>query len=172
MLSSAPLALPPLIATVLIGLKTAALPTIANAHSRSQSNVDQLLDWPTSISRSTAHIPGCDSSVGITTRCGLGGGGSNPDGEIFRTRSDGPWGPPSLLCNGYRVCLPGVKRPERGVYHPPLSSDEVKERVELYLYSPSGPSWPVQGWTLSLPYCACPVFSLVKSSHLKLHVCR
>jgi hypothetical protein len=31
------------------------------------------------------------------------------------------------------------------------SSVEVKERVELYLYSPSGPSWPVLGWTLPLP---------------------
>jgi hypothetical protein len=28
---------------------------------------------------------------------------------------------------------------------------EVKERVQLYLYSPSGPSWPVLGWTLHLP---------------------
>jgi len=39
--------------------------------------------------------------------------------------------------------FPGVKRPGRGVDHPPPSSAEVKERVELYLYSPSGPSWPV-----------------------------
>ena len=31
--------------------------------------------------------------------------------------------------------FPGVKRPERGVHHPPLSSVEAKERVELYLYS-------------------------------------
>jgi len=38
---------------------------------------------------------------------------------------------------------PGVKRPGRDVYHPPLSSAEVKERVELYLSSPSRPSWPV-----------------------------
>ena len=39
-------------------------------------------------------------------------------------------------------CVPGlsrgVKRPGRGVDHPPASSAEVKERVELYLYSPSG----------------------------------
>jgi hypothetical protein len=27
----------------------------------------------------------------------------------------------------------------------PLSSVEVKERVELYLYCPSGSSWPVMG---------------------------
>jgi len=39
----------------------------------------------------------------------------------------------------------GVKRLRRGVYHPPLSSAEVKERVELYLYSLSGSSWPVLG---------------------------
>jgi hypothetical protein len=43
--------------------------------------------------------------------------------------------------------FPGVKRPGRGVDHTPPSNAEVKERVELYLYSPSGPSWPVQGGT-------------------------
>jgi len=31
---------------------------------------------------------------------------------------------------------------------PTPSSAEVKERVALYLYTPSGPSWPVLGWTL------------------------
>ena len=40
---------------------------------------------------------------------------------------------------------PGVKRPGRGVKHPPASRAEVKERVELYLYSSSGPSLPVIG---------------------------
>jgi hypothetical protein len=79
--------------------------------------------------------------------------GSNPGGgEIFRSRPDRPWGPPSLLYNGYRVSFPGVKRPGRGVDHPPSSSARVKERVELYLYSPSGPSWPVLGRILPLPY--------------------
>jgi hypothetical protein len=34
--------------------------------------------------------------------------GSNPGGgEIFRTRPDRPWGPPSLLYNGYRVFTGG-----------------------------------------------------------------
>jgi hypothetical protein len=75
--------------------------------------------------------------------------GSNPErGEIFRTRPARPWGPPSLLYNGYQVSFPGVKRPGRGVDHPPPSRAEVKERVELYLYSPSGPSWSVLGRTL------------------------
>jgi len=61
----------------------------------------------------------------------------NPGGgEIFRTRPDRPWGPP--LYNGYRVSFPGVKRPGRSVDHPPSSSAQFKERVELYLYSPMG----------------------------------
>ena len=59
-------------------------------------------------------------------------------GEIFCTRPDRPWGPPRLLYNGYRVTFPGVKQPELGVDHPPESSSEVRERVELYLYSPLG----------------------------------
>ena len=45
----------------------------------------------------------------------------------------------------------GVKRPGRGADHPPPSSAEVEGRAELYLYSPSGPSWPVIGWPLPLP---------------------
>ena len=49
-----------------------------------------------------------------------------------------PWGTPRLLNCGYRLSFLGVERPGRGVDHPPLSSAEVKERVELYLYSPSG----------------------------------
>jgi hypothetical protein len=46
--------------------------------------------------------------------------------------------------------FPGVKRPGLGVDLPPPSSAEVKERVELNLYSPSGPSRPVVGWNLPL----------------------
>ena len=32
--------------------------------------------------------------------------------------------------------FPGVNRPGHGFDHPPPSSAEVKDRVELYLYSP------------------------------------
>ena len=42
----------------------------------------------------------------------------------------------------------GLKRLGRDVNRPPLSSAEVKERVELYPCSPSGPLWPVLGRTL------------------------
>jgi hypothetical protein len=46
--------------------------------------------------------------------------------------------------------FPRVKRPGRGVDHPPPSRAEVKKIVQLYLYSPSGHSWPVLGWPLPL----------------------
>ena len=96
------------------------------------------------------YIVGRDSSVGIETRYGLNG----PEIES-RWRRDFPhlsrpaWSPPSLLYNGYRV-FPGVKAVGAWRCPPTPSSAEVKERVQLYLYSPSGLSWPVLGWTLSL----------------------
>ena len=46
----------------------------------------------------------------------------------------------------------GVKLPGRGADHPPLSKSRGHERVGLYLYLPSGPSWPVMGAPLPLLY--------------------
>jgi hypothetical protein len=54
------------------------------------------------------------------------------------------------MCTG---SFPGVKRPGRGVDHPPPSSAKVKERVELYLYSSSVSSCQVIGRALNLPTC-------------------
>jgi hypothetical protein len=53
--------------------------------------------------------------------------------------------------------FPRVKRLGRGIDHAPPSSAEVKERVELYLYSPSGPSWPVLELYLYL-HCGSEVY--------------
>jgi hypothetical protein len=59
---------------------------------------------------------------------GPDGSGSNPGGgEIFRTCPDRPWGPPSLLYNGYRVFLGGKVRPGRAAIHSPPSSAKVME---------------------------------------------
>ena len=70
---------------------------------------------------------GGDSSAGIATRYVLDGLGSSPGGgEIFRTRSDLPWCPRGLLCNGYRV-FPGVKWPGCGVVHPPDLAPRLKK---------------------------------------------
>jgi len=65
-------------------------------------------------------------------------------GQIFRSRPDRPWGPPSLLYNGYRIFV-GGKAAGAWRWPPTPSSVDVKERVEVYIYCPSGPSWPVLG---------------------------
>ena len=51
----------------------------------------------------------------------------------------------SLLFNGYRVSFPGgVKRPGRGVDHPPLSSAEVKEIIIIIIFIYC--NWVVTRW--------------------------
>ena len=92
--------------------------------------------------------------------------GSNPGGgEIFRTCPDRSWGPPSLLCNGYRVFPGGKERSGCDADLLPPSSAVVKKKwsytstppmgrtactehqclyngalyLYLYLYSPYGP---------------------------------
>ena len=71
----------------------------------------------------------------------------------------GPGAHPASYTTG-TVSFPGVKRPGSGVDHPTPSSNEVKERVELYLYPPSGPSWPVLGWALPLLYFTFTYYSI------------
>ena len=65
---------------------------------------------------------GPGSSVGIATGYGLDGPGieSRWGGEIFRTSPDQPWGPPTLLYNGYRVLPGGKERPGRDADPSPL----------------------------------------------------
>jgi hypothetical protein len=89
---------------------------------------------------------GRDSSVGIATRYRL-----DVPGIELQWQRDFPHpsrpvlGPTKPPIQWYRICFPKVKRPGRGVDHPPPNSAEVKERVDLCLYSAYGPSWPVLG---------------------------
>jgi hypothetical protein len=77
-----------------------------------------------------------DSSAGIATHYGLHCPGIEyRRGENFLIYLDRPWDPHMLLYGVYRVSFPGEKRSERGIYHPPPSSAEIKGRVELYLPS-------------------------------------
>jgi hypothetical protein len=68
-----------------------------------------------------AYIPmGRDSSVGTATGYKLDGPGIESRlGEIFCIRPDRPWGPLSLLYNGYRV-FPGGLAAGADADHPPL----------------------------------------------------
>jgi len=72
-------------------------------------------------------------------------------GGVSRICPDRSWGPPSLLHNGYRLAFPAIRWPGRGVDSPPPTSAEVKEKLELYVHSPSGPSRRVLGRALPLP---------------------
>jgi hypothetical protein len=86
------------------------------------------------------------SAVAIATRYGLDGPGIEFRwGRYFPHPSRPTLGPSQPPIQWIQGSFPGVKRLDRGVDHPPPSIAEVKERVQLYHYSPSGPSWPVLG---------------------------
>jgi hypothetical protein len=104
-----------------------------------------------------------DSIISIATRYKLVWGSNSSGGKIFRTCPDWSWDLTSLLWSVYQVSFLGVKRPGHDADHPPTYSAEVKERVEQYLYSPSGPSWPVLGWTF--------IFTFTLSS-VNVNVCK
>jgi hypothetical protein len=62
--------------------------------------------------------------------------GSNPGGnEILRTCPDRPWGPPSLLYNGYRVFPGGKERPGRDA-DPSAPSNAVVKKEKSYTSTP------------------------------------
>jgi hypothetical protein len=88
---------------------------------------------------------GRDNIVGIATRYGLEGSGSN-SGErnifsLLHALPDRPWGLLSLLYNGYRISFWRIKWPGRGVDHLPLKSIEVMTELSLYLFTHSVPAW-------------------------------
>ena len=96
-------------------------------------------------------VLGRDSPVGIATRCGLDGPGIEFRwGTRFlapvQTRAGAH---PASYTMGTQS-FPVIKLPGRGVDHPLPSSAEVKEKVELYFYTPSGRLWPVLGYSLPL----------------------
>ena len=72
-------------------------------------------------------LTGPGSVVGIATGYGLDGQGIEPrwGGEIIRTCPDRPWGPPSILYNGYRVFPGGKEKPGSDADPSPPSSAVV-----------------------------------------------
>ena len=80
--------------------------------------------------------------------------------ERFSTSiQTGPGAHPASYTMGTGSLLE-IKQSGCGVDHAPPSSADVKERVELYLYSPSGPSWPVLG--LALLYFTVCMFCVLR----------
>ena len=88
---------------------------------------------------------GRDSSVGIATGYVLDGPEIESQwGRDFTHPSSPALGLTQPAIQWVPGPSPEVKRAMRGVDHPSPSSAEVKERVELYIYS-SGLSLPVLG---------------------------
>jgi hypothetical protein len=96
---------------------------------------------------------GRGSSVGIATCYRLDGPGIESQwGSRFSAPFLAGPGAHPASCRMGTVAFPGVKRPGRGVNHPSRSSaDDVKERVELYLYSPSEAFMACSGVNFTLP---------------------
>jgi hypothetical protein len=97
---------------------------------------------------------GSDGSIGIATRYELDDLRIESQwGERFSAPvQTGPGAHPASCTMGTGSLSRG-KGAEAWRWSPTPSSAEVKERVELYLYSPSGSSWQVIGWTLPLVLC-------------------
>ena len=95
---------------------------------------------------------GRNSSVGTATCYWLDGPGieSRWGARFSAPVQTGPGAHPAFCTMGTGSFPGGVKRPGRGADHLPPSCVEVKGRVGLYIYSASGPSWPVLWWTLPL----------------------
>jgi hypothetical protein len=71
--------------------------------------------------------------------------------------TDCPWGPPSLLFDGYRGTSPTVKRPELDIDQSPLSSPEVRN---VWIY------------TSTLPILLCLHGGVMDNSSSILSVCQ
>ena len=93
-----------------------------------------------------------DSIVSIATRYDLGLPGieSRSEARFFAPVQTSSEAHPVSYIMGTGSFL-GVNWQGHGVEYPPPSSAVVKERVELYLYSLSGPLWSVLGRNLPLP---------------------
>ena len=66
-----------------------------------------------------------------------------PVGTRFSARPDRPWGPPSLLYNGYRVFPGGKVRPGRAADHSPPSSAAIMEEYSYTSTHPLGHTGPL-----------------------------
>jgi len=91
---------------------------------------------------------GRNSSVGTATQYWLDGPGIESRwGRDFSSPVQTSSGTHPASCTMSTGIFPEVKWPGRGADHPSPSMCRDHERVELYLYSHSGPSWPVIGRT-------------------------
>jgi hypothetical protein len=99
------------------------------------------------------YIPEKSNSImlGIVTRLQAGDSGilvrfQAEENDLFSDQSvqTGSEAHPASYIMGTRS-FPAVKRPGRGVNHPPHLAPRLIKRIQLYIYSLSGLSWSVLG---------------------------
>jgi hypothetical protein len=101
------------------------------------------------------------SSVGIATELHAGRSGDRiPVGATISARPDWPWGPPSLLYNGYRVFPGGKVRRGCAAEHSPPSSAEVLEEQSYTSIT----LWVTNGPVAGLLYFTCFTWMKVKET--------
>ena len=84
--------------------------------------------------------------AGVATRYGLNGPEiESHEGTRFSAPVQTTSGAHPASCTMDGRSFPGVKWPGHGVGYLPVSNAEVKERVDLYVYSPSRPTRPLLG---------------------------
>ena len=94
----------------------------------------------------------------VATGYGLDRPGSSPGGgEIFRTCPDRPWGPPSLLYNGYRAFSGGKERPGRDADPSPLLVPWSRKSTAIPLL----PLWAVRPVQSLYLYTLCTVLTVM-----------
>ena len=109
---------------------------------------------------------GPGSVVGIATGYGLDGSEieSRWGGEIFRTCPDRPWGPPSLLYNGYRVFPGGKEQPGRDT-DPSLPSSAVVMKRYSYTLLPYGP-YGLYRASVPVKWCTLPYLTAIMNNSI------
>jgi hypothetical protein len=132
----------------------------------------ELFIYRTAYLLSITTVRGRDSAVGIATRYRLEGPGIESrwgrDIPHPSRPAVGPTQPPIQWVQGL---FPGDKTAGARHWPPTSSSAEVEEGVELYIYSSSGPSWPVLGQTLCVLVTFVTVWSLHSNYIPLLEIC-
>jgi hypothetical protein len=76
-----------------------------------------------------------------------------------------PGAHPASCTKGTCFLSPGISRRGHGFDYPPTSSSGVKERVQVYMFRPFGPSWFVIGLILPLPLLSKQNYSIIFVMH-------
>jgi hypothetical protein len=121
----------------------------------------------------TVHTDGRDRIVGIVTHYRLDGPGIySCVVRLFIPVQTGPGAHPAscTMDTGSLSGGGGVVQLGHGIDHPHPFSAKAKERVDLYLCTPSEPSWPVSGRTLPFTSHTAEIYIAQRKKHYSYNI--